>query len=381
MRSRPAAVALLASLATAAPAWAQAIPDFNKLRTPVSPAFVVLGVSVASIARPTTPAALASSLLSDFSSGVLPRSYAAEAAPYWWSDHPGLTLSEYERGGAASLYRDLTLSLAITDSVPRSSGGSVAAPGQRRLGFGARTTLVSGAALDTRCVQPIDQVAGALSVAVGGVVARWIGLHPDSAGNAPALERVRAAAFDSARKHLPPPQAAAVSDSAISACSQALSARRGLVVDLAGGVGLVAPDARAQSARPGSAGLWLTPAWLGRNASLVGVVRGLWQDLQLDTSSFAVDVGARGVYAWDRYAVSAETVYRNQGRTGSRTGLLRVAVEVDAEVAGQSWLDLTFGKDFDAARPGSLLAIANLQWNLDKRRIQPDGLAAPAPSH
>ena len=62
MRARRWLPALLAFGALAAPAAAQQIPDFDKVRTPLSPAFVILGVAPTTVDRPTAPSALASSL-------------------------------------------------------------------------------------------------------------------------------------------------------------------------------------------------------------------------------------------------------------------------------------------------------------------------------
>ena len=321
MRARRWLPALLAFGALAAPAAAQQIPDFDKVRTPLSPAFVILGVAPTTVDRPTAPSALASSLKSDFGQGVLPRAYAAEAAPYWWFSHPGLTMGTYERGGPASLYRNLTFSLAVSDSLPPAHAAGADTASFRRMGIGLRTTLVNGAPLDRSCALVIDGLAATVSGRIAAVVADSIAADPPLAGQPAALERIQRGALMDTRAALPPSQAAILSDSSVAACGEALSARRGLVADLALAAGLVAPDARARGARFSAAGLWLTPAWLGRNASLVGVLRGMWQELESDSSSFAADVGARGVYAWDRYAAStAEEASTSASCSGGRCG-------------------------------------------------------------
>ncbi len=120
--------ALLTSLAllgaAAAPLAAQSAdagPAFNGWRTPVSPAFVLLGVAPTVVERPNTPSDLALSVLNRSTSFTsLPRDVALEFSPYWLVKHPTLTWQEDTvRGIGTSLARTMTISLATADASTR----------------------------------------------------------------------------------------------------------------------------------------------------------------------------------------------------------------------------------------------------------------------
>src|SRR5829696_3920328 len=100
------AAILTALLLPHAPASAQDIPEFHKLRTPTSPAFVILGITPAEVERPTAPAAFAASFFQRVEEATkgFPNSYALELAPYWLRSHPGLTFTEYQKPTLRSFY-------------------------------------------------------------------------------------------------------------------------------------------------------------------------------------------------------------------------------------------------------------------------------------
>src|SRR6187551_1174237 len=93
--------------------WDQKTAEFDRIRTPDSPAFVLLGVSPTDIQRPGTPMGLATALSGFVSGGdaALPENLSLEVAPYWLYGHLALTAAKYEQGGLANLYRTFTLSL------------------------------------------------------------------------------------------------------------------------------------------------------------------------------------------------------------------------------------------------------------------------------
>ena len=76
-------------------------PPYNGQRTAESPALVVMGDVDLEVARPSTPSALATALLSSFGEGgYLPDGLAVEVTPYWLFPHPKLTLERYYWGVA-----------------------------------------------------------------------------------------------------------------------------------------------------------------------------------------------------------------------------------------------------------------------------------------
>ena len=118
---RASIVALLTFAAgAAAPLMAQsgdAGPAFNSWRTPVSPAFVILGIAPTVVERPNTPADLAFSVLNRSAAFTsLPRDIAIEISPYWLIKHPTLTWqADTVRGLGSSIARTMTISFATAE--------------------------------------------------------------------------------------------------------------------------------------------------------------------------------------------------------------------------------------------------------------------------
>jgi hypothetical protein len=82
------AIVLIVAPAIAAAQEQTAVPQFNTIRTPASPAFVLLGVEPTSVARPTTPADFAASLINASENfPTIPRDFALEVSPYWLATH------------------------------------------------------------------------------------------------------------------------------------------------------------------------------------------------------------------------------------------------------------------------------------------------------
>jgi hypothetical protein len=101
-------------------------------------------------------------------------------------------------------------------------------------------------------------------------------------------------------------------------------------------------------------------------------VRARWDDLNTDSSSTALDLGARSIYAWDRFASSLELVNRVERRRAATDDFVRASVIFDVRLVGDYWLNLSFGKDFDARKKQSLIALIGFQWQLGDRSVRPD---------
>ena len=82
----------IVSISWTAQAQDDSFPSFNSIRTPTSPAFVLLGIEPTAVERPNTPSALAVSILNRTQNlSVLPKDYALEFSPYWLLGHSELT--------------------------------------------------------------------------------------------------------------------------------------------------------------------------------------------------------------------------------------------------------------------------------------------------
>ena len=109
------------------------------LRTPPSPAFVLLGIEPTSIDKPTTPRAVAASLITTVRQGG-----ALEVAPYWLKSHPFLTFDEYYKAGIfQSMLQTFSTSFA---TMPRSSEGDSLGT---RAGLGFRWLFAAGKPRDS----------------------------------------------------------------------------------------------------------------------------------------------------------------------------------------------------------------------------------------
>jgi hypothetical protein len=126
---------------------AGSIPDFDKIRTPDSPAFTLLGISPTQIERPTTPKQLTAALsgfLSDGASSV-PKNLAVEFWPYWLGSSGTAAEEHQKRSPGAQLVQNITISIATAEAA-RTVEDLTAPMGMAdvtdtRLALGARTSF------------------------------------------------------------------------------------------------------------------------------------------------------------------------------------------------------------------------------------------------
>ena len=356
-------------------------PDFNRLKTPESPAFHILGISPSAIPRPTSPKAFAFSFLGALREqetfSLIPSDFAVEVNPYWWSAHPGLSFRDYQAGGIRSLYRTFTFSLATTDS---SIAGPDGPASFRRLGVGMRTTLF-GRQPEPACIAAIEAVVQPLNDRIAARVAAEIARDPTIARDAVRLEAFRQRVFSELIDGLPPAERQVLSRTR-QECTDEIADRRGFVVSIAGAAGFgflqrEDPDALLATPEGGiySLGLWITPSWLSGRFSAIGIARLAWDGLETDSTRTAFDLGARAVWSYGRYAASAEALYRRRGAGDETDSQYRVAAVFDVRVSTDLWLTATFGRDFEARAGSGLIALANLQWGIGKPAARP----APLP--
>jgi hypothetical protein len=356
-------------------------PDFNRLKTPESPAFHILGISPSAISRPTSPRSFAFSFLDALRGreqfSLIPSNFAVEVNPYWWSSHPDLSFEEYQAGGIRSLYRTLTLSLATTDSTVSGPDGDRSF---RRLGVGVRGNLF-GRQQEPACLEEIGVVVQPLTDPLAREVATAIAQDPALATDSTGLEDLRKRTFERLLIELPSDQKR-VLDQKREQCTDEIADRSGFVMSVAAAAGLGFLESRGDTTvivpTPtgdlNTLGFWATPSYLSGRFSGIGVVRVLWEDIEADTTEFAWDFGGRAVYSSGRYAASAEALYRRRGRGDERMNEYRLATAFDIRVTQDVWLTATFGKDFEDDEGSGLIALASLQWNFGKPAPRPPPL-------
>ena len=114
--------------------------DFNKYKSPSSPAAYVLGVQPSAILSPKSFDAFEAAVFSNFMNSeggaVIPNDFALEFSPYWAKDR-GLTIEEYLSADILTQFkRNFSLSLASTQNFQLGDSTSTNA-----ISFGFRTSL------------------------------------------------------------------------------------------------------------------------------------------------------------------------------------------------------------------------------------------------
>ena len=368
------------------------LPKFNTLRTPVSPAFTILGIAPTEIERPQTPSEFTASLLkatSDFTE--LPTDYSVEVSPYWMRSRRLLTWrTDTTRSILESIQRTLTLSIAaaqVGDSENSATG----------LGAGVRFSLFSGDMSDESQKALVaaekllrknaslfyEATAQARSAADEKLVAdlRRASDTPDPDVRKSQLEAARSehkAAVELINN-------TAMQEFEHNEVQNVALQRTGFFLDAALASAWHFGRNDLDSGRWRGYSFWLTPAYETLNLSLVGVGRftSSRNDSLLITDGDSlrpsdttevmyndgvIDVGARAVYAAGKYALSAEFILRSYVSGAERDSQLRLAVIVDYELQDGLWLTGAFGKNFDDAPGGNLLAKAGLSINLARKR-------------
>jgi hypothetical protein len=403
------------------------VPEFNTIRTPASPAFVLLGVEPTSVARPSTAADFAASLVDasdNFSS--LPKNYALEASPYWLLRHPRQGWrSDVRRNVLQSLQRTFSFSAATaqigTDAAPitgvafsgRASilSGRLSKETVERIeridsllpldqaellasisaGAAAVDTLSGAALFQATTAEEQGRIATDNTLILAGVTAAKDGLTAGDAetavSNATAavdrqLERAQAGAQAPEARRAATRIRAALQEAQVAATDKAaeppvrarlrealqdfVAAREGWFIEVAGGASWRAPSGVFDSTSLGRWGTWLTVSYLVPDVSFLAVARYL--DSGVGNGDDIFDVGGRVVYTRDMYAVSLEYVDRHLIHSPSTVRPWKLAGVVDYKVSPAVWLTGSFGRDFESDSPGSLLARLGVSLQLSKER-------------
>jgi hypothetical protein len=384
MRPHTFAAVPLLSLALAGRLPAQAgdsLPAFNSVRTPVSPAFVLLGIAPTAVERPNTPADLAFSILNRTAALTgLPRDVALESSPYWLLKHPTLTWEQDStRSITTSLLRTMTISVATadlgTDTRPVSG-----------LAVGLRAAIASGR-LSQETIAQLRGIERALtqeSVLLSQLKearrqelddALTTNLRGASKADTARLVSQRDSAMGAFLRHLVDADGEldaetyrAAVDSTDALYAALAVNRTGFVLEVAGGLVWAAPGDVVDSARVSRWGAWVTAGYQTPSWSFVAVNRFL--TAVSDTAQDALDVGLRLIHTERRWAVSAEAVFRAFTGSGGPPNQHRIAGIFDYAIGNGLWVTATVGRDFDPAASGSLLAQLGISFGLSGERVK-----------
>jgi len=359
-------------------AQGDSIPAFNQIRTPVSPAFVLLGNEPTAVARPNTPASVSVSIANvNDNLKLLSRDFAVEVSPYWLFGHPMLTWqSDTSRTVGQSILRTLTVSAGnaeIGDQARSVTG----------IAFAVRASLISGK-MSSRSQQTLRRLDSTLA----RDATLFNRLLADRIGD---LDRRRMGELDSAgsdsgiiarivEKYAPEESLIVMNvqremsrkrEERTKDLTEIAVEREGFFLEFAAGLLLESPDRILDSTTLRRMGVWLTPGYQWQNVSLVSVAR-LFAD-QRTSAGTAVDVGLQGVYASGSFAFSCEFVKRWFTASGGPASGTRIAGTIEYNVWTDVWLQGVFGKDFVAGAKGSLLAGLGVSFDFSKERFTVPG--------
>jgi hypothetical protein len=352
-----------------------AVPGFNSARTPTSPAFTLMGLEPSSVERPANP--------SDFSLGLLtktdnvatvPKDFAVETSPYWLFRHPNLTWDD-------DVDRNVWQSLARTSSFGVGTGevGTSAAP-VRALAFGGRASVLSGRLSDETQAQlkRLEELLTAEATLGLQMMAEQLNV----------LNQMLVSKQITAEEHTKLASALQIAtiqskqykDSAERKATETLmekfaTVREGFILEVAGAAGWRFPRADWSQGDFDRWGLWATPSYVGKSTSVVGVFRYLSKDATAGTTEGVFDVGVRGVQFRDKYALSVEYMRRSFRASNLEDGHRLVGI-AEYAVTDTAWLVVSFGRDHNTKRDGSLIAQLGLSFNFkDDRVVKPTGAA------
>lgn len=342
------------------------LPEFDKLRTPDSPAFVILGVSPTEIQQPTTPRALAIAL-AGFVTGTdpalsIPRSFALEVAPYWLYSHSELAVRDYREDDLMRPLRTLSISIGTSESTR--TDGTTIVHSDSNVGVGLRTMLFQAGNKDG-CTRKAESYGVAISNA--------------SILSTDELEQVAAAGADGAKRQaeiiqdkITTAQAALTALKQDPSCVALATSTTGFSVDLAAAVAFRAEDSKLTRSSTSIVGygVWSNASYAGDNLSGVAMVRLAGREDEVG-KHHVFDAGLRGVLKHRDHALSIEGLLRYRFTSTEDGATYRLGVAVEHKIVDDVWLSFTFGKDF-AFRPGDvgqMFSLANVQFGLGRRTL------------
>jgi hypothetical protein len=354
-------------------AWADEVSDVDKLRTPDSPAFVILGASPTEIQHPTTPRDVAialGGLVSDGNLGI-PKNAAIEIAPYWLVPHPDLTVETYRGETWWRPVRTLSFSIATTQS-QRTDTSNPAAPVTHTdadIGLGFRTMLYQWGAEDA-CTRSAKENAAIKSQGMLFTDAQneELAAVGPPAKSGPWKDK-RDEIDERNRKAAEANLAKLQKDTT---CLALAGSTTGFSLALAGALDVHALDARLTQSGTSLAGygLWASMAYDSTLFSAIALVRILsQQDASTMTNGKLLDAGLRGIYKQKSYGLSAEGLIRRDLSNGAHATTYKLDLAVEYKMTDDTWLSVSFGKGFTImpGEAGSWFSLANLQWSFGKQ--------------
>jgi hypothetical protein len=342
-------------------------PAFNTARTPTSPAFTLFGLEPASVERPANPADLAISFATQAKDAAgVPEDFAIEFSPFWLVSRPFLSWSaDKARSPWQSLQRTASFSIGTgqigTDEAPVTG-----------LAIGGRASILSGELsdeleaqikrLETQLTNQATMLNALMAPALERLRERFNAREITVEQLAEETAKIQALAVKS-KLHTESAEYKAV----VKTMEKFATVRDGWFLEVAGAAGWRYPEAVWKEGSFDRWALWVTPSYVAKQSSVVGVFRYLSKDVSAGTEDGVLDVGVRGILFRDRYALSVEYMRRSFEDDALEAGHRFVGI-AEYAVRDGTWLVATFGRDRDTAQENSLVARLGLSFSFAKER-------------
>jgi hypothetical protein len=294
--------------------------EIDSLRTPASPAFVLMGVAPVAIERPSTLRAIAISAVSSLhaSGGVIPDDYAIEVAPYWLRSRASVTFDALRSGGPLSTAaRTLGLSLATMQYEQETDAEQVLRG--TRVGAGIRFLFFDGT--------PSSRIE-VLSDSLRALHTQCI-LLPEPADEA-CIEEIgtREVALEIQRE------------------ARDLD---GFVLEMASALIGDFPNDVFELGRIDRVGIWVTPGLRLADSDLEVLAVARYMHERRGQGADVFDAGGRIGWAGSRFALAAEAVQRHASFDGESETRYRMTGTVEARLGESLLASFTFGKGYEPA--------------------------------
>jgi hypothetical protein len=331
-------------------AFAQTVPDplqLNDIKTPISPAFVILGVAPTVVARPTTPRAVGIALVSansDSSGNGFPRNLALEVAPYWLSNRPALTFAQYDHPSVwQSLQQTLSVSVATKNGVANTANET---PSIGALGLRASWTIGASSPLEQQVLAAYHAKAKTFLLQA---------TRPTDAEVSIALRPF------------------------VMAMREAMKQGR-WIVEAAAASSAMFPNNNLDQAETQKNAIWITPSYRFERSGFNPTTGMLTEAPTIDfvtvfrysedrtitdaTGRNNIDTGARVLWESSTIGVSVEHVERfGDGKHTRRTSILG-----EYKLSDNLYLSATFGRNFAGENPGgNLIALFGINFNAGQK--------------
>ena len=332
------------------------IEDF---KTPTAPAFALIGVSPSQVETPRSPKELGFTLYNAYNGGALGQDVAIDVAPYWLASHPTLTYDQYvKRPVVRQLLDNLSVS-AATAAVPEQSATDV--------GFGLRTHVFFANASDVEAGQALRDAESALMGLQGAAEIEELLVRSGCKNNSGPEPGVCPELRERLRQIAAPAEEAL--KEAAKAVQDALTARSGFSIGLAGAVAFRSAADRFKPNDFRKAAGWLNAGYRGKTMELASLVR--FTSVDAERRLQLIDLGLRAGVFRPTWALNAEAMYRAvSGDAPTVDNSLRLAGTFEFKVIDGVFVSATYGKEADnELTSGKTFALFGLSFQAGERKL------------